>query len=147
MSAKYQFYLSADHAGFELKEQIKTYLISQGYEVVDLGPTGANVSVSYSEFGRTLAQVVLAHQGAYGIGVCGTGLGMTFAVNRFKGIRGARITSVADAELAKKHNNANILTFGGRQLNIEQVKPMLDAFLAANYEAGRHQARIADLDK
>lgn len=146
-TGKNVFYLSADHAGYELKEEIKNYLQSKNYEVVDLGPTSANVSVSYSHFGKNLAQVVLENKNSYGIGVCGTGLGMTYAVNRFKGIRGARITSIEDAQLAKKHNNANILTFGGRQLKIDEVKMMIDAFLAETYEQGRHDERIADLDK
>ena len=122
-------------------------MLSLGFEVVDLGPSTANVAVSYSEFGRSLAEVVSVNKDSYGIGVCGTGLGMTYAVNRFKGIRGARITSVEDAKLAKQHNDANILTFGGRQLSFEMVKQMIDTFLATDYEGGRHQERINDLDK
>ena len=147
MKAKEVFYLSSDHAGYDLKEEIKNYLLSLGFEVVDLGPSTANVAVSYSEFGRSLAEVVSVNKDSYGIGVCGTGLGMTYAVNRFKGIRGARITSVEDAKLAKQHNDANILTFGGRQLSFEMVKQMIDTFLATDYEGGRHQERIKDLDK
>lgn len=147
MKTKKVFYLSSDHAGYELKEDIKNYLNSQEYKVIDLGPNTANVAVSYSQFGKNLAELVLKDENAYGIGVCGTGLGMTYAVNRFKGIRGARITSVEDAQLAKKHNNANILTFGGRQLGIEQVKLMIEAFLKEEYEKGRHDERINDLDK
>lgn len=147
MKAKEVFYLSSDHAGYDLKEEIKNYLLSLGFEVVDLGPSTANVAVSYSEFGRSLAEVVSVNKDSYGIGVCGTGLGMTYAVNRFKGIRGARITSVEDAKLAKQHNDANILTFGGRQLSFEMVKQMIDTFLATDYEGGRHQERINDLDK
>lgn len=147
MKAKEVFYLSSDHAGYDLKEEIKNYLLSLGFEVVDLGPSTANVAVSYSEFGRSLAEVVSVNKDSYGIGVCGTGLGMTYAVNRFKGIRGARITSIEDAKLAKQHNDANILTFGGRQLSFEMVKQMIDTFLATDYEGGRHQERINDLDK
>ena len=147
MKAKEVFYLSSDHAGYDLKEEIKNYFLSLGFEVVDLGPSTANVAVSYSEFGRSLAEVVSVNKDSYGIGVCGTGLGMTYAVNRFKGIRGARITSVEDAKLAKQHNDANILTFGGRQLSFEMVKQMIDTFLATDYEGGRHQERINDLDK
>ena len=147
MKAKEVFYLSSDHAGYDLKEEIKNYLLSLGFEVVDLGPSTANVAVSYSEFGRSLAEVVSVNKDSYGIGVCGTGLGMTYAVNRFKGIRGARVTSVEDAKLAKQHNDANILTFGGRQLSFEMVKQMIDTFLATDYEGGRHQERIKDLDK
>lgn len=144
---KEKFYLSSDHGGFELKDQIKQYLEELNFEVIDLGSNSSTESVSYSEYGKKLAKNVLENKESYGIGVCGTGLGISYAVNRFKGIRGARITSVEDAELAKKHNNANILLFGGRQVTIEQAKKMIDKFLSTEYENGRHQERIDDLDK
>ena len=141
-----KFYLSSDHGGFELKEEIKNYLNSLGFETIDLGTNNQEESVTYSYYGKILAQNVLNHKDSLGIGVCGTGLGISYAVNRFKGIRGARITSVEDAHLAKEHNNANILLFGGRQINIEQAKQMINEFLKTNYEGGRHQSRIDELD-
>lgn len=142
-----KFYLGSDHAGFELKDQIKNYLIDKGYEVVDLGTNDSDHSVSYVDYGKKLAQNVLKDNNCYGIGVCGTGIGISLSVNRFKGIRGARITSEEDAKLAKEHNNANVLLFGGRQINIGEAKKMIDTFLETDFKGGRHLKRIEDLDK
>ena len=144
---KEKVYLSSDHGGFDLKDLIKLYLTKKGFEVVDLGTTNNKESVSYVEYGKRLAQSVLNDKGSYGIGVCGTGLGISYSVNRFKGIRGARITSVEDARLAKEHNNANILLFGGRQISINQAEKMIDEYFNSKYEGGRHQSRIEELDK
>ena len=143
---KEKIYLSSDHAGYDLKDKIKKYLEDQKYEVIDLGTNNNYDSVSYSEYGKKLAKNVLNDKGSYGIGVCGTGLGISYSVNRFKGIRGARVTSVEDAKLAREHNDANVLLFGGRQLNIDQVEKMIDQFFKSKYEGGRHQKRIDELD-
>lgn len=144
---KEKIYLSSDHAGYDLKEQIKSYLEKKGFKVVDLGTTNNKDSVSYADYGKKLAKNVLSDKDSYGIGVCGTGLGISYSVNRFKGIRGARITSVEDAHLAKEHNNANILLFGGRQIEISKAEKMIDEFFATKYEGGRHQKRIESLDE
>lgn len=144
---KEKIYLSSDHAGYDLKDKIKKYLEDQKYEVIDLGTNNNSDSVSYSEYGKKLAKSVLNDKGSYGIGVCGTGLGISYSVNRFKGIRGARVTSVEDAKLAREHNDANVLLFGGRQLNIDQVEKMIDQFFKSKYEGGRHQKRIDELDE
>ena len=144
---KEKIYLSSDHAGYDLKDKIKKYLEDQKYEVIDLGTNNNYDSVSYSEYGKKLAKSVLNDKGSYGIGVCGTGLGISYSVNRFKGIRGARVTSVEDAKLAREHNDANVLLFGGRQLNIDQVEKMIDQFFKSKYEGGRHQKRIDELDE
>ena len=144
---KEKIYLSSDHAGYDLKDKIKKYLEDQKYEVIDLGTNNNYDSVSYSEYGKKLAKNVLNDKGSYGIGVRGTGLGISYSVNRFKGIRGARVTSVEDAKLAREHNDANVLLFGGRQLNIDQVEKMIDQFFKSKYEGGRHQKRIDELDE
>ena len=144
---KEKIYLSSDHAGYDLKDKIKKYLEDQKYEVIDLGTNNNYDSMSYSEYGKKLAKNVLNDKGSYGIGVCGTGLGISYSVNRFKGIRGARVTSVEDAKLAREHNDANVLLFGGRQLNIDQVEKMIDQFFKSKYEGGRHQKRIDELDE
>jgi ribose 5-phosphate isomerase B len=139
-----KFILANDHGGYELKNEIKQYLLSKGFEIEDLGCDGS--SVSYAEYGKKLADQVIIEKSAIGIGICGTGLGISFAVNRVKGIRGARITSIEDAQMAKMHNNANILLFGGRQQTIEEVIKMIDAFINNDFEAGRHIPRIEELD-
>ncbi|EFF41673.1 RpiB/LacA/LacB family sugar-phosphate isomerase [Mycoplasmopsis alligatoris] len=139
--------LASDHAGFELKENIKNYLAKKGYETVDLGPDTDKVSVSYATQGKELANYVDEHKVDFGVGVCGTGLGISYALNRHKHIRAARVTSVEDAHLAKLHNDANVLCFGGRQIEKEKAFEMIDDYIATQYEGGRHQSRIDELDK
>lgn len=143
-----KMYISSDHAGFEMKNQIIDYVKNKyQIEVQDLGPFNTE-SVSYAEYGKLLAQSVVKDkaQDVFGIGLCGTGLGISYAVNRIKGIRGARVTSKEDAMLAKLHNNANILLFGARQESFEEIKAMIDTYITTEYEGGRHQARIDELD-
>ncbi|MBD5423441.1 MAG: ribose 5-phosphate isomerase B [Mycoplasma sp.] len=142
-----KIYLSSDHAGYDLKDSIKKYLEKNNYQVIDLGTNNNKDSVSYSEYGKKLAKSVLNDKGSYGIGVCGTGLGISYSVNRFKGIRGARVTSIEDSRLAKEHNNANILLFGGRQISSNDAEKMIDEFFKTKYEGGRHQKRIDELDE
>ncbi|MGL5590828.1 MAG: RpiB/LacA/LacB family sugar-phosphate isomerase [Metamycoplasmataceae bacterium] len=142
-----KFILSGDHGGYELKEKIKDYLESKNFVIEDLGCSCETESVSYAEYGKKLALEVLKEKDTVGIGVCGTGIGISIAVNRFKGIRGARITSVEDAKFAKIHNNANILLFGGRQQSIDQVIEMIKIFVENEFEGGRHIPRIEELDK
>lgn len=144
---KKTIYLSSDHAGFDLKDRIKKYLEKSGFQVVDLGPDNGKESVSYAAYGKKLAQEVLKDNNSYGIGVCGTGLGISYSVNRFKGIRGARVTSVEDARLAKQHNDANVLLFGGRQTTIDEAQKMIDEFLKTKFEGERHIKRIEELDQ
>lgn len=139
--------LASDHAGFELKDAMKKYVESKGYETIDLGPFNGEESVSYAEYGLKLGNKVAKDKKLIGIGVCGTGLGISYAINRVKGARGARLTSIEDAHLAKQHNNANVLVFGGRQISPEQAEAMFDEFIATEFEGGRHQARIEQLDK
>ncbi|MEE3928537.1 RpiB/LacA/LacB family sugar-phosphate isomerase [Mycoplasmopsis ciconiae] len=139
--------LASDHAGFKLKEEIKDYLTELGYDTVDLGPNTDNASVSYAEKGKELAEYVDSRHPDFGVAVCGTGLGISYALNRHKHIRAARVVSVEDAHLAKLHNDANVLCFGGRQINFNQAKEMIDEYLKTTYEGGRHQLRIEELDK
>lgn len=140
-------YLASDHAGFELKDKMKKYLESKGYLVEDLGPFDGDTPVSYADYGKKLGHAISDDKNSFGIGVCGTGLGISYAVNRIKGARGARVTSVEDAHLAKQHNNANALLFGSRQETLEEVKAMFNEWEKTKYEGGRHQSRIDGLDK
>ncbi|QCZ36648.1 RpiB/LacA/LacB family sugar-phosphate isomerase [Mycoplasma nasistruthionis] len=139
--------LASDHAGYKLKDELAQYAKSLGYEIVDLGPNTDAVSVSYAEQGKQLAEYVDQNHPSFGIAVCGTGLGISYALNRHKHIRAARVTSVEDAHLAKQHNNANVLVFGGRQVSFEQAKEMLDEYIKTQFEGGRHQERIDQLDE
>lgn len=139
--------ISSDHAGYKLKEEVKEYLHKLNFEVVDLGSNTDSVPSSYAEYGKILANYIKLHKLDFSIGICGTGLGIGYALNRFKGIRAARVTTPQDAQLAKLHNNANVLTFGGRQLTKEQAFAMIDEYLKTEFEGGRHQQRIDELDK
>ena len=136
-----KYALASDHGGYELKENIKMYLKSRGIEIKDLG-TNSEKSVNYAKYGHELAKFIKSNPEYKGIGICGTGLGISYALNRHPGIRAARVTSVEDAQLAKKHNDANVLALGGRQINLSQAKNIIEAYEATDYEAGRHQERI-----
>ncbi|QZE12097.1 RpiB/LacA/LacB family sugar-phosphate isomerase [Mycoplasma sp. Ms02] len=138
---------SSDHAGFELKENLKQFFIEKGYEIVDLGPSNGVDSVSYAEQGKKLSDYMTENGVEKGIAVCGTGLGISYALNRHKGIRAARVTSVEDAHLAKQHNNANVLVFGGRQVSGDFAREMTQEWLNTEFEGGRHLSRIEELDK
>ena len=133
---KQKIYLSSDHNGFDLKDLIKSYLEKNGYDVVDLGTNNNKDLISYADQGKKLAQAVSNDKGSYGIGICGSGMGISYSVNRFKGIRGARITSIEDARLAKERTNANVLLLGGRQIAINQAEAMIKEFFDSKFEGG-----------
>lgn len=139
-----KIFIASDHAAFEQKEMLKNYLMKK-YEVIDLGTNGPD-SVHYPEFGKKLATEVLKKDGI-GIAMCGSGIGISIQVNRYKGIRGGLVNDVNDAEMTKKHNNANILCMAGRKHSDEKIKEMTDTWLNTEFEGGRHQTRIEMLDK
>ncbi|WP_406615963.1 ribose 5-phosphate isomerase B [Mycoplasmopsis hyopharyngis] len=137
----------SDHGGVELKNSLIQYAKTKGFEVIDLGPENGLTPVSYAIQGHNVAKEVLKDKANLGIAICGTGLGISYALNRHKGIRAARCTSIEDAHLASLHNNANVLVFGGRQTSEEQAKKMFDEWVNTEYEGGRHQARIEQIDE
>lgn len=137
---------ASDHAAVELKNKLVEYIESLGYQAVDLGPKDETQKESYSLQGHKLAKYVKNNQVEFGVGLCGTGLGISYALNRHNGIRAARIASVEDAMLAKQHNNANVLVFGGRQVSFELAKQMVDEYIKTQFEGGRHQQRIEDIE-
>lgn len=136
--------LGTDHAGYRLKEIIKKHLTAQGIDVVDEG-TFSEEPVDYPEFIRKACAVVL-EQHCPGIVFGGSGIGESIAANKVRGIRAARCCTAEDAELSRKHNDANVLSLGGRTLEPETAKQMVDAFLATEFEGGRHVKRIEDLE-
>ena len=137
--------LAADHGGFEMKNQIAQYLVSKNIEICDLG-TNSSESVDYPDFAQKLVQKLMSHEADLGILVCGTGIGISIAANRHKGIRAALLYDDYVAQVAREHNNANVLCFGGRTMKIEDVLKRIDIFLAAKYEGGRHDRRLCKLD-
>ncbi|VEU59669.1 RpiB/LacA/LacB family sugar-phosphate isomerase [Mesomycoplasma neurolyticum] len=137
---------ASDHAGFELKQELINYLKSMNIKIVDLGPFDNKTPVSYAFYGKKLAQELLKNEDYVGVGICGTGLGISYALNRFKKIRAARVTEIEDAKLARAHNNANAIALSGRFVSFQKSKEILNAFLETKYEGGRHQKRIEELD-
>ena len=137
--------LAADHGGLELKEKVKTYLMQKGIEVLDLG-TNSEESVDYPNYGKACGEAVMRGDAEKGIAVCGTGIGISIAANKVKGIRCALCTSTFMAEMASLHNNANMIALGGRILEPELAFAIVDTWLNTKFEGGRHQRRTDLLD-
>lgn len=136
---------AADHAGFELKGLLIAYAKERGFEVLDLG-THSGERVDYPDFGATLAHAMLDDKADFGIGICGSGIGISIALNRFKSIRAALCHNEETARLARQHNDANVLCLGARIVNFEHAAACFDAFLDASFEGGRHSDRVAKLE-
>ncbi len=130
-----------DHAAYEMKLEIKEYLESKGHEVVDFG-THSTESCNYPEFGEAVGRAVAGGEVDGGVLICGTGIGISISANKVKGVRAAVCSEPVSAALTKKHNNANIIAFGARIVGMETAKAIVDAWLDAEYEGGRHQKRI-----
>jgi len=133
--------IASDHGGVALKQVVKEYLESRGLAVIDLGTDG-DVSVDYPDFGEKLASKI--SQGEYGEGIliCGTGIGMSIVANKFPRVRAALVTDPYMAQMAREHNNANILVLGGRVVDAQKAKAMVTAWLDAKFEGDRHQRRL-----
>jgi len=148
-SAKQRIVLGSDHAGFRLKQFIKTYLQSAGYPVNDIG-TNSEASVDYPDFGGAAARLVASGQSDVGIVICGTGIGVSIAANKIAGVRAALVADLETAHLAREHNDANVLALAGRRLSDDQAISIVQAFLSTPFAGGRHERRlekIAQLDR
>lgn len=133
--------IGSDHGGYALKQTVKEHLIKRGIKIVDIG-TDSEESVDYPVYGKACAEAVAAGKAELGIVCCGSGIGISIAANKVKGIRCALCTSVEMAELARKHNNANMLALGGRTTEPDLAIKIVDAWLDSEFEGGRHQRRI-----
>ena len=138
--------LAADHAGYVLKDEIARWLDEQGHEIMDLGTSGPE-SVDYPEFGRRLAQAVASGEAERGIAVCGSGIGISIAVNRDPKCRCARVSDPLSAALAREHNDANVLALGARLVGADMAKACVAAFLDTGFAGGRHQRRVDQLSQ
>ena len=148
-SDKPRIALGADHAGFHAKETIKKFLEQSGYSVDDVG-TWSEESVDYPDYARAVAERVLSGQDTFGIVACGTGIGVSMTANKIPGIRAALAHDSLTARLAREHNDANVLTLGGRIVGDGEAIEIVKAFLEAQFAGGRHQRRvdkINDLDQ
>lgn len=130
-----------DHTGVEMKNEIKKYLEDKGYEIVNYG-TDSTESFDYPVAGYKVAKAIVNGEVDCGICICGTGIGISLAANKVKGIRAAVVSEPYSARLTKMHNNANIIAFGARVVGIEVAKNIVDEWLNAEYEGGRHQRRV-----
>lgn len=130
-----------DHAAVEMKKQIVTYLQEKGYEVVNYG-TDLAESYPYPASAKKVAEAIVNKEVDCGILICGTGVGISIAANKVKGIRACVCSEPLSARLSKEHNNSNIIAFGARVIGIEMAKLIVDSWLNAEYQGGRHQTRI-----
>ena len=135
----------ADHGGFKLKDALVAWASAHGHTVLDLGTNNAE-SVDYPDYARLVCAKVLSGDATYGVLVCGTGLGMSYAANRHTGIRCAMVSETTSARLARQHNNANMLSLGGRLSGEEMGFDILATFLATPFEGGRHERRVAKIE-
>ncbi len=136
--------LSADHAGFEMKDQLADWLRGDGHEVIDLGTNGSE-SVDYPRFGSILAEALADGRADRGITVCGSGIGVAIAANRNPACRCAQVSEPLSASLARHHNDANAIALGARLIGIEMAKACVTAFLTSEFLGGRHQRRVDQL--
>ena len=138
--------LGADHGGYELKEKIKQYLAKKGgIEVIDFG-TNSIESVDYPKYGHLVDKSIVEKKVDFGILVCGTGIGISIAANKIKGIRAANCTNTTMARLARQHNDANILALGARIVGDVLALDIVDEFLVSSFEGGRHQRRVEEIE-
>jgi ribose 5-phosphate isomerase B len=137
--------IAADHGGFDLKALLVEELKTAGVAVLDLG-TNSRDSVDYPDYAQQLARTLAEGRARLGVLVCGTGIGMSIAANRHRGVRAALCHDVTEARLARQHNDANVLVLGGRTTGSEVARDCLRTFLNTEFEGGRHQRRVAKLD-
>jgi len=136
--------IASDHAAVDLKAELREYLIEQGHEVADLGPETTD-RVDYPDYGYKLASVVADGTAEFGVALCGSGIGISIAVNRHPKLRCALVSEPLSAALAREHNDANAIAMGARLTGIDMAKACLDAFLSTAFGGGRHGPRVDKL--
>lgn len=136
--------MGSDHAGFELKEAVKAKLEADGHDVTDVG-TDSLESTDYPPFAAKAATLVAAGDAERGVIVCGSGNGVAIVANKVEGIRAVNAHDVAEAEMARRHNDINVLTLSGQRLTPEAAGPIVEEFLAAEFEGGRHERRVNEI--
>lgn len=135
----------SDHAGYNLKVELVAHLETLGHEIVDCG-TDSTDRVDYPDFGAAVGRAVASGEAELGLCVCGSGIGIAMAANKVPGIRAATVHDVTSAHLCREHNDANVVCFGERLIGPEVAKEALEAYLAAGFEGGRHEGRVAKID-
>lgn len=141
---KYTYVIGTDHAGFEVKEFVITFLRDRGFEVIDLAPAN-NQRVDYPDYAKKVCESI-SNENTRGILICGSGIGMSIAANRFKHVRAALCTDSYMAKMARMHNDANVLCMGARISGVGEIESILEAFIYAEFDGGRHLERVAKLE-
>ncbi len=136
--------IAADHAAFALKQVLAEWLAEMGHDVLDLGPD-SDARVDYPDFGYKLARAISDGAAERGVALCGSGIGISIAVNRERACRCALVSDPYSAALAREHNNANVIAMGARLIGEDMAKACLTAFLAGDFAEGRHTARVTKL--
>jgi ribose 5-phosphate isomerase B len=134
-------YIGADHAGVLVKDFVKELFIKKGYEVEDFGTNSTN-RVDYPDFAKKVATAVAEDKNSFGVLICGTGIGMSIAANKIKGIRAAEVHDYYTAKMARAHNDANILCFGERIVGKGEIETIVEAWCETTFEGGRHKNRV-----
>jgi ribose 5-phosphate isomerase B len=136
--------IASDHAAFDLKAQLTEHLRAAGHDVLDLGPEGAD-PVDYPDYGYKLAAAIASGEASRGVAICGSGIGISIAVNRNPAARAALVSEPLSARLAREHNDANVIAMGARLIGIEMAKACVDTFLATPFGGDRHLRRVEKL--
>ncbi len=138
--------IGSDHGGFELKSQIKEHLLQQGKKVFDCGVLN-NSSVDYPDIAHSVCDKLISENAEFAVLICGTGIGISIAANKIKGIRAALLCNNYSAQMAREHNNANVICFGGRTTSFENAAEMLKVYMNAKFGGERHQIRVDKITK
>jgi len=145
MAGKERIYISNDHTGVEMKQAIVKHLTEAGYEVINLG-TDSTEAANYAQHGIMLGEKVAADEGSLGIAICGTGVGISIAADKVKGIRSGLVYELETAQLIRQHDNCNVMATGARMIAVDKALKLVDAFLNASFEGGRHAERVKTID-
>lgn len=138
--------IGCDHAGFEYKEKLKQWLVENGYECDDVG-TFSTDPVDYPVYAKAVCEKVLSNEVDYGILLCGTGIGMSIAANKIKGIRAAACSDIKSAELTRQHNDSNVLCMGAQIIGFVTAREIAKTFLSNSFVGGKHKARVDMLEE
>ncbi|AXH09157.1 ribose 5-phosphate isomerase B [Malaciobacter halophilus] len=140
-----KYFIAADHAGIDIKKYVKELFESKGHEVEDLGPYSKD-RVDYPDFAAKVCENVLKNENSFGILICGSGIGMSMAANKFDGIRAALCHNEYSAKMAREHNDANVICLGERVSGYGMIEAIVDSWLNASFEGGRHENRVEKIN-
>jgi ribose 5-phosphate isomerase B len=140
-----KYFIGADHAGIDIKAYVKKLFEARGHEVIDLGPQSKD-RVDYPDFAEKVCKEVLVNEGSKGILICGSGIGMSMAANKFDGIRAALCHNEYSAQMAREHNDANVICLGERVTGPGMVEAIVEAWDKATFQGGRHEGRVEKIN-